>query len=131
MQKYFIVSGTTVLSSEQILKKWSIPVLLVKMTAEKSRILIFCCRKSFEGIPSIWTKGLKSIFRLYFLASSKYGDFGLFGSGCDTKIFLIFNSLQFSFHSQSNTRQFYVRPEKYFVIIKTGRISSAQRYKIK
>ena len=131
MQKYFIVSGTQIRNSLQILKKWSIPVLLVKIVAEKSRILIFCWRKSFDETPSTWTKGLKSTLRLYFFARSKYGDFGLLGSGCDTRIFFIFNLLPIKFYFSGASSHYLSKPVKYFTIIRTGKISSAQRYKIK
>ena len=131
MQKYFIVSGTHIRSSLQTLKKWSIPVLLVKIIAVKSSILIFCCLKSFDVTPSTWTNGLKSTLRLYFFARSKYGDFGLLGSGCETRIFFIFNFLLIKVYFSGTASHYKSRPVKYFTMIRTGKISSAQRYKIK
>ena len=52
--------------------------------------IIFCCLISLADTPSTCIKGLKSTFTFCLSWRSKYGEFSILGSGCDTKIVFTF-----------------------------------------
>ena len=132
MQKYFIESGTGILNSSQILKKWSTAFLLVKITALWSKIFIFVFLNSLESIPSTWINGRKSILTFMLDARSKYGDLSASGLGWETNILLTFKRLQLLSVCKNYTVLRFI-PNLSNVNIKRiiGIISSVQRYKIK
>ena len=88
-------SGMLTRNSLQSVKKWSIEWRERNTIAVWSRIDTFCWRNSFGVTPSTFIKEQKSICTLCFSARSKYGDFPVVGFGCETRILLTFNVLNF------------------------------------
>ena len=71
MQKYFMVSGTVILNSSQILKNASIADLAEKTIAVESGMETFCKRNSLADNGSTLKKGIKSIVILCFVTNSE------------------------------------------------------------
>ena len=96
-QKYFISSGIVTRSSLHSVKKWSIAWRDRNTMAVCPGMDTFCCLNSLAVTLSTFIKEQKSICTLCLAAISKYGDFPVAGFGCETKILLTFNVLNFCY----------------------------------